>query len=128
MNAKSLAGDDRRRKRAAYRGKASSTDGLQALEKSDVGELSAAAISNMTCDELVRVIRVASPPALLGPDLEKRLPFYDHAVLARLAHLARRCCRNRGTKTVGTEAEGSRPAGEAGDSRRAQTASQTAED
>jgi hypothetical protein len=69
---------------------------FEALDKSDVAELSATAINKMTRNELVRMIRVANLPALLRPDLDRHLPFYDHAVLTRLAHLARRCCAIKG--------------------------------
>lgn len=62
---------------------------FEALDMSDIAELSTTAINNMSCDELVRVIRVAGLPDQLCPNLDKRLPFYDHTTLTRLAHLAR---------------------------------------
>jgi len=79
--------------------------GFEALEKSDIAELSVTTINRMTCDELVRMIRVAGLPDQLCPNLDKRLPFYDHAVLVRLAHLARRCCRNQRPGSLAMDAE-----------------------
>lgn len=78
---------------------------FEALDKSDIAELSATAINNMTCDELVRMIRVAGLPDQLLPNLDERLPFYDPTVLARLAHLARRCCRNQKPGSLAMDAE-----------------------
>jgi hypothetical protein len=89
--------------RTAFRGRAAQCDGFEALEKSDIAELSATAINQMTRDELVRMIRVANLPALLRPELDRHLPFYDHAVLARLAHLARRCCCNQRPGSLRTD-------------------------
>ena len=40
-----------------------------------------------------------------GPDLDRHLPFYNHTVLTRLAHLASRCCRNQGQGSLGKDAE-----------------------
>lgn len=67
----------------------------EALDKSDVAELSSVQISRMTCDELVRVIRVAQLP-LLRPDADEQLEFQDRPTLETLVYLARRCCRNQG--------------------------------
>jgi len=78
---------------------------FEALDKSDIAELSAAAINNMTCDELVRMIRVSNLPTLLRSDIDQHLPFYDHTALTRLAHLAQRCCRSHGQRSVGKDAE-----------------------
>ena len=66
-----------------------------ALDKSDVAELSLLKISRMTCDELIRVIRAAQLP-LLRPDADEQLEFQDRPTLERLVYLARRCCRNQG--------------------------------
>jgi hypothetical protein len=78
---------------------------FEALDKSDIAELSATAINHMTCDELVRMIRVAGLPGQLSSNLNNRLPFYDHEALSRLAHLAQRCCRIHGQRSVGKDAE-----------------------
>jgi len=75
--------------------------GIEALEKSDIAELSVTTINKMTCDELVRMIRVTNLLSLLRPGLDEHLPFYDHAVLVRLAHLAQRCCSTQGTGSLG---------------------------
>ena len=72
-----------------------SSNGVEALDKPDIAELSTTHISQMTDDELVRVILAARLP-LLQPEMERHLRFYDHAALQRLAHLSRRCCRNQG--------------------------------
>jgi hypothetical protein len=41
---------------------------LEALDKSDIAELSPTAIDNMTCDELVQFIEVTNLPDLLRFD------------------------------------------------------------
>jgi len=71
-------------------------DKADALDKSDIAAVSATVINDMTCDELVRMIRVANLPALLHSALDQHLPFYDRTMLMRLAHLAQRCCRTQG--------------------------------
>jgi len=68
----------------------------QPLGKSAVAQLTAVVIDGLTCEELVGVIRAANLPPLSRPELQQRLPFYDHDTLRRLAYLARRCCRNQG--------------------------------
>lgn len=73
---------------------------FEALDKSDIAELSATAINNMTCDELVRMIRVAGLPDQLCPTMGMHLAFFDRTALIRLAHLAQRCCRNHGTGSL----------------------------
>jgi len=105
MIVKSLANDERRSVRTQVRGRTARCDGFDALEKSDIAELSATAINKTTCDGLVRMIRVAELPALLCPNLDEHLRFYDHTVLMRLAHLAHRCCRVHATAALvkGTE-------------------------
>jgi len=105
MTVKTLKHDDRRSIRTAFRGRPEQCDVFDALEKSDIAELSATAINKMTSDELVRMIRIANLPALLRPDLDRHLPFYDHTVLTRLAHLARRCCCNQRPGSLGKDAE-----------------------
>lgn len=70
-------------------------DTLEALDQSDIAELSPVQISRMTCDALVRIIRVAQLP-LVRPEIDEQLEFYDRPTLVRLVYLARRCCRNRG--------------------------------
>ena len=74
---------------------ASPADTLEALDQSDVAELSPVQISRMTCDELVRIIRAARLP-LVRPEIDDHLKFYDRPTLERLVYFARRCCRNRG--------------------------------
>jgi len=96
MTVKTLKHDEHRSVRTAFRERPAQCDGFEALEKSDIAELSATAINNMNCDELVRMIRVAGLPVLLRPDLDQHLPFYDRTVLTRLAHLAQRCCCSHG--------------------------------
>jgi len=105
MTVKTLKHDKNRSVRTAFQGRPAKCDGFEALDKSDIAELSATAINNMTCDELVRMIRVANLRNLLRPDLVRDLPFYDHTVLTRLAHLAQRCCRNKGIESLGKDAE-----------------------
>ena len=73
--------------------------------RSDIAELSATAINNMTCDELVRMIRVAGLPDQFFPNIKKRLPFYGHTALARLAHLVQLCCRIHGQRSFAKDAE-----------------------
>ncbi len=105
MSVKSLANDGRRGVRAHFRIRSVLCDGCEALDKADVAELSVTVINNMACDELVRMIRVAGLPDQLCPNLDKRLPFYDHTALTRLAHLAQRCCRNHGHGPLEKDAE-----------------------
>jgi hypothetical protein len=66
-----------------------------ALDKSVVAGIPYAAIAAMTREELVRVIEAADLP-VLGPRASDRLPYLKRTILERLAHLARRCCRNQG--------------------------------
>lgn len=73
-----------------------SFDLSEALDKSTVADLSSSAIDQMTCEELVRVIIAAELPQYLGRWRSFELPYGDRAALLRLAHLARRCCRNQG--------------------------------
>jgi len=105
MIVKTLKHDEHRSVRAAFRRRPAQYDGFEALEKSDIAELSATAINKMTCNELVRMIRVAELPALLCPNLDEHLRFYDHTVLTKLAHLAQRCCRNQGIGLLGEDTE-----------------------
>lgn len=64
-------------------------------DKLSISKLAAEAINQMSCAELVLLIRDAGLPGPFGPELERRLPFYDRTALLRLAHLAKRCCQNR---------------------------------
>lgn len=73
-----------------------SLDLNEALDKSTVADLSSSAIEQMTCEELVRVITAAELPQQLGRGRSLELPYGDREALLRLAHLARRCCRNQG--------------------------------
>lgn len=81
---------------AAIQRFSSPTESGEALDKLAIAELITAAIEQMTCDELARLIRATDLPTALRPDLERRLPHYDHETLRRMAYLARRCCQNRG--------------------------------
>jgi hypothetical protein len=105
MTVKSQARDDRKAVLKDFRRSLAPCDTFEALDKSDIAELSDATINDMTCDELVRMIRVAKLPDLLGCDLDRHLPFYDHPVLTRLAHLARQCCRKQESGSLGKDAE-----------------------
>ena len=95
MSVNTLLSESRRGIAAEFQRRTARDARFEALDKSDIAELSATAINNMTCDELVRMIRVAGLPDQLCSNLNKRLPFYDHTALTRLAHLAQRCCRNQ---------------------------------
>lgn len=68
----------------------------ESLDKSAVAGLSESTINQMTCDELVRVIRAAELTVALHSDFEERLRYYDYSTLRRMAYLARHCCRNQG--------------------------------
>jgi hypothetical protein len=63
--------------------------------KATIASLSQSDISQMTCEELVHAIRGARM-TLLRSDIDEHLGCYDRTTLERLAHLARRCCRNQG--------------------------------
>ena len=67
----------------------------EALDRTSIAELSATLIDRMTCEELVRLIRVAALPTLGGAEFQRRLPYYDRETLKRLAHLAWRCCQQK---------------------------------
>lgn len=68
----------------------------EAMDKSLIAELSSSAIDHMTCEELARVITAAELSRLLNRDQRFVLPLGNRETLLRLAHLARRCCRNQG--------------------------------
>jgi hypothetical protein len=105
VTAKTLLHEDYRGIATGSRRRSAKFAHVEALDQSDIAELSAAAINSMTCDELVRMIRVAGLPDQLCPYLDQRLPFYDHTALTRLAHLARRCRRNQRQGSLGEDAE-----------------------
>lgn len=105
MTAIPLARDDHKGELYDIRHAPRQCDTLEALDKSDIAELSAATINNLTCDELVRLIQVANLPGLLRSDLDQHLRLYDRSVLTRLAHLTQRCCRNQGTGSLVKDAE-----------------------
>ena len=67
----------------------------EALDKSVVAAIPYAAITAMTREELIRVIEAADL-SVLGPRVSDHLPYLERKILERLAHLARRCCRNQG--------------------------------
>lgn len=70
--------------------------GAEALDDATIGDLSLDTISQMTRDELVRVIKAARLPLLSAASAD-HLEFHDRQTLERLVHLARRCCHNRMT-------------------------------
>ena len=70
------------------------TPSAESLNRATVAELTHAQISNMTRQELIRVIETAQM-RLLAPDIADRLRFRDRATLERLSHLAHRCCRHQ---------------------------------
>jgi hypothetical protein len=69
--------------------------GQGGFDKPAVASLAIGAISNMSREELIRVIHGADLP-LINSRNRHRLRFLDKNSLQRLAHLARRCCRNQG--------------------------------
>ena len=66
----------------------------EALDATDIAELSPIQISRMTPEELIRVIE-ASPLPQLRPEIECHLKYYDRQLLERLVYLARQCCRKK---------------------------------
>ena len=67
----------------------------EALDKSAVAAIPIGAITAMTREELIRVIEAADLP-VLGPLVSDHLLNLERETLERLAHEARRCCRNQG--------------------------------
>jgi len=74
----------------------SSPNAAEALDDTTIANLSAITISQVTRDELVRVIRAARLPLVCGAT-DGQLEFHDRSTLERLVYLARHCCRNRAT-------------------------------
>lgn len=105
MSVKAMLSENRRGIATEFQRRSARDARFEAIDKSDIAELSATAINNMTCDELVRMIRVTGLPDQLCPNMNKRLPFYDHTARTRLAHLAPRCCRNQRQRSFGKDAE-----------------------
>jgi hypothetical protein len=70
---------------------------LDALDQGTIADLPATRISEMTRDELVRVIQSAHIP-FLNEESGAHLVFQDRQTLERLANLAQRCCFNRSTR------------------------------
>lgn len=66
----------------------------EALDDETIAEFSQMTISQMTCDELIRVIRVSRLP-LLTAACDEHLEFHDRKTLQLLVNLAQRCCRKR---------------------------------
>jgi len=64
------------------------------LDKNKIADLPVRFISEMSREDLIRMIRAAQLPLIDARTL-RRLPFIDRSALERLAHLARRCCRTR---------------------------------
>jgi hypothetical protein len=71
-----------------------SLDAVEALDDATIAEFSSIKISQMTRDEILRVIRAARLP-LLKSGIDEQLEFYDRRTLERLVYLSRHCCRNR---------------------------------
>lgn len=67
-----------------------------ALDKSLIAELSSSAIDKMSCEELARVVTAANLAQKLSREQSYVLPVGNREAMLRLAHLARRCCRNQG--------------------------------
>jgi hypothetical protein len=67
---------------------------LDALDQGTIADLPSTRISDMNCDELVRVIQNAHLP-FLNEETIAHLVFQDRQTLERLANLAQRCCFNR---------------------------------
>jgi len=74
-------------------GFSSVTAAVSTLDKTKIAELPVRFISDMSREELIRLIRAAQLPLVDARTLP-RLPYLDRAALERLAHLARRCCRS----------------------------------
>jgi len=70
---------------------------LAALDQGTIADLPSTRISEMNCDELVRVIQNAHLP-FLNDEACEHLTFHDRQTLERLANLAQRCCFNRTTR------------------------------
>jgi hypothetical protein len=68
-------------------------EGVEALDRG-LAEFPSARISEMNCDDLVRVIQNARLP-FLSAETGEHLAFRDRQTLERLASLAQRCCLNR---------------------------------
>jgi len=68
---------------------------VDAMNKSVIADMPRCRISQMTCNELARVIRAADM-RLLRKEVSEHLESYDRETLERLVYLVRRCCRNQG--------------------------------
>ena len=68
-----------------------------ALGQGAIADLPSTRISEMNCEELVRVIQNAHLP-FLSVEACEHLAFHDRQTLERLANLAQRCCFNRTTR------------------------------
>ncbi len=78
-------------------GFSSATATVPSLDKIKIAELPVRFISDMSREDLIRVIRAAQLPFIDARTL-RRLPFIDRPALERLAHLSRRCCRTWRTR------------------------------
>ena len=74
----------------------SSRNSANALDDATIAEFSQMTISQMTRDELIRVIRASRLPLLTAASNE-HLEFHDRKTLELLVYLAQRCCRKRTT-------------------------------
>jgi len=72
----------------------------EALDQGTIADLPSARISEMNCDELVRVVQNAHLP-FLSVEACEHLAFHDRKTLERLANLAQRCCFHRTIRPVG---------------------------
>ncbi|RPI90794.1 MAG: hypothetical protein EHM42_00840 [Planctomycetaceae bacterium] len=106
MTVQSLAQLDRRSvRRLVFRVPPSLCDGFEARAKAELAGLSATAINQMTSNEPAPLICFADLPDLLCRKLNEHLPFYDRTVLMRRALLARRCCLNHRSESLGRNVE-----------------------
>lgn len=80
---------------------------VDALDPGTTADLSWTRISEMNCDELVRLIQNAHLP-FLSEEAGAHLHFQERQTLERLANLARRCCLKRMT-LISTDPRGTRP-------------------
>ena len=71
------------------------SDNLEALDKPMIAALSPHQISEMTRDELVRLVEKTGLP-ITAMQCSVQLTCADRQTLERLVYLARRCCRNQG--------------------------------
>lgn len=69
--------------------------GVETVSKATIAHLSPDQISQMTCEQLVQLVRDSQLSFLRG-GRDQCLDGYDRETLQRLVYVARRCCRNQG--------------------------------